>query len=243
MINITVFGSGSKGNGYLIDDGRSQLIIECGVPFKTVQQKMKHDLTKVAGVLVSHEHRDHCKYVKKIIDETVIDIYSTKGTCEAMFSDSKLKLNDESQYRFRTLIYKKTVRVGTWYVTPFKTEHDVAEPCGFMIDTLDGDRLAFLTDSYYVKYKFPNVTHLMVEMNFDEDIVDNKLTAKGFEQKHRVRLKESHFSFENSLKFIKENKGPKLQEVWLLHLSDANSDEKLFKEETQRLTGVPVYIA
>ncbi|MGO2265823.1 MAG: MBL fold metallo-hydrolase [Vagococcus salmoninarum] len=243
MIKIKVFGSGSLGNSYLIDDGYSQLVIECGISLKKALPQMNHDFSKVAGVLISHEHRDHCKYVKSIITETAADVYATKGTREAMFSDDKLKLTVDDRYRFNTLTYKETVKVGTWYVTPFKTEHDVAEPCGFMIDNTSGDRLVFLTDSYYVKYKFPNVTHLMVEMNFDEEVVDQKLTAKGFEQEHRVRLKQSHFSSKNALKFIKENKGPRLLGIWLLHLSDANSVEQKFKSDTQKLTGVPVYIA
>jgi hypothetical protein len=34
-----------------------------------------------------------------------------------------------------------------------------------------------------------------------------------------------------------------LQEIHLLHLSDANSNEKEFKEKIQKLTGVPVYVA
>lgn len=240
MIKIKSFGSGSSGNAYLIDDGHSQLLIEAGVQFKKVQQNMMFDFSNVVGCLVSHEHRDHCKYVSQMIDLTTIDFYSTQGTFEAMCDDEKLKIYSDDYYRFKFLRYKETVQIGTWFVTPFETKHDVKEPCGFLIDNLSGDRLVFITDSYYVKYKFPDITHLMIEMNFDEDIVN---ASQSIDKNRRSRLKSSHFNAKNSLEFIKANKGPRLQEVWLLHLSDANSNEAQFKADTQKLTGVPVYVA
>ena len=243
MIKINVFGSGSSGNGYLIDDGYSQLIIEMGVSMKTIFRDMKHDLSRVAGCLISHEHRDHCKYIKRLVDETSIDVYATTGTNEAMFDDSVLRLEQTDKYRFNQLVYKETTVIGTWYVTPFETQHDVREPCGFLIDTAAGDRLVFVTDSYYVKYKFPNVTHMMVEMNYSNEIMNQRVSSDELNQRLRTRIIESHFDYERSLEFISANKSTSLQEVWLLHLSDSNSNQKLFQEETQKLVGVPVYIA
>lgn len=242
MISVKVFGSGSSGNGYLIDDGHSQLIIECGVPFQHMQQQMGHDFSKVVGALITHEHRDHCKYISSLIDKTVVDVFATHGTIDAMFNDSVLKLKAHHGYRFNEMQYKQTTKIGTWYVTPFEIQHDVREPAGFLIDNTAGDRLVFITDSYYVKYKFPNITYMMVEANYSKDIVDQKM-SKGFDLKRKERLLESHFDFDRTLDFIKSNKSDRLREVWLLHLSDANSHEQKFKEETQKLVGVPVYIA
>lgn len=159
-----------------------------------------------------------------------------------MFSDEKLKLKQYDSYRFKPLLYKETQKIGTWYVTPFETKHDVAEPCGFLIDNTAGDRLVFVTDSYYVKYRFPNVTHMMIEANYSKEIIDQKMNH-GFDIKRKERLLESHFDFDQTLDFIKTNKSDRLQEVWLLHLSDANSHEQKFKEDTQKLVGVPVYVA
>ncbi|MGL4695219.1 MBL fold metallo-hydrolase [Enterococcus larvae] len=242
MLKIKSFGSGSSGNAYLIDDGHCQLLIECGVPFKTIQREMNFDFSRVAGCLISHEHRDHCKYVRSLMDQVSIEVFATHGTINALFDDDLLRLQRTHGYRFTDLGYKDTRKIGTWYVTPFKTEHDAAEPCGFLIDNIAGDRLVFVTDSYYVKYKFPNVSHMMIEANYSKEIIDENLTT-GFERKHKTRLMESHFDFANTLEFIKANKSEKLQEVWLLHLSESNSDEALFKKETQKITGVPVYIA
>lgn len=243
MIKVKVFGSGSKGNGYLIDDGHSQLMIECGVSFKNVQQKMMFDFSKVVGCLVTHEHRDHCNYVPQFIDSTSIDFYSTQGTFEAMVDDEALKFYKEDYYRFNFMKYKMTYKIGTWFVTPFETKHDVKEPCGFLIDNTSGDRLVFITDSYYVKYQFPRVTHMMVEANYSNEIIDRNLGTDFFQRVLKTRIKSSHFDFENAAKFIEINMSEDLQEVHLLHLSDANSNKKEFKEKIQKLTGVPVYVA
>jgi phosphoribosyl 1,2-cyclic phosphodiesterase len=43
--------------------------------------------------------------------------------------------------------------------------------------------------------------------------------------------------------FLKANDLSKVQQIVLIHLSDGNSDEALFKTEIQKLTGKPVYVA
>lgn len=243
MIQVTTFGSGSAGNSYLIDDGYSQLIVEAGVPLKTIQAKMKHDLSRVIGALITHEHRDHCQHVKSLVDATSVDFYATNGTIDAMFNDSVLKLKQLNKYRFQAIRYKETTKIGTWYVTPFETRHDVAEPCGFLIDNAAGDRLVFVTDSYYVKYQFPRVTHMMVEANYSEEIIEEKLGGGPFVEKLKTRIKGSHFDLTNTIEFIKVNKSHLLQEIHLIHLSDSNSNAREFKNEVQKISGVPVYIA
>lgn len=217
-------------------------MIECGIPLRKVQTMLHFDFSHVAGCLISHEHRDHCKYISQFIDSTSIDFYSTQGTFEGMSEDPKLHIHANDYYRFSFLKYKEPLILGTWSITAFQTQHDVREPSGFLIDNTAGDRLVFITDSYYSRYQFPNVSHIMVEANYSKEIIDEIMTS-GFDLKRKERLIESHFDFDRTLEFIKTNKSNRLQEVWLLHLSDSNSNEQKFKEETQRLTGVPVYVA
>jgi phosphoribosyl 1,2-cyclic phosphodiesterase len=59
----------------------------------------------------------------------------------------------------------------------------------------------------------------------------------------RKRLLRSHFSLENVLEFLRANDMSKVQEIYLLHLSDNNSDEAMFKRRVQEVTGKPVYVA
>lgn len=54
---LTVLGSDSRGNGYLLDANGEQLIIECGVPFKECAKVLKYKLEVVKAVLTTHGHR------------------------------------------------------------------------------------------------------------------------------------------------------------------------------------------
>lgn len=233
MINIKSFGSSSKGNGYLIDDGHSQLLIEAGILFKKVKEKMNHDFKRVAGCFITHEHNDHAKYVHQIIKDTSIDIFATKGTL------NELEIKD---YRGVIIKPNTVLKLATWKISAFKINHDAADPVGYIFENQMHEKVLFITDTYYVNYKFPGVTHMMVEMNYSEEILKEKMN-QGFEKKLADRIRKSHFEMNYALDFIAKNKSSKLQEVWLLHLSESNSDANLFKEKTQKLTGVPVYIA
>lgn len=56
MIDVRVLASGSSGNCYLIDDGRTKLLLEAGIPFKKIRQELDWKTSELAGVLISHEH-------------------------------------------------------------------------------------------------------------------------------------------------------------------------------------------
>ena len=234
MIDIKVFGSGSSGNGYLIDDGRSQILIECGVKFELVKRRMKFDLSRVAGMCISHEHMDHSKEIQKVLKTTAIDIFASAGTLNAL---------NVPKFRANVLNIGQSVQIGTWTVIPFDVVHDAAEPMGFIFENASNERLLFVTDTRLLHYKFKNITHMMVEANYSMKILIEKYSHGDLADMLKNRIIRSHFEFENSKSFIKLNSSEKLQVVWLLHLSDSNSDEELFKCEVQELTGVPVYIA
>lgn len=234
MIKITSFGSGSSGNGYLIDDGHSQLMIECGVKFELVKRKMKFDLSRVAGLFISHEHGDHAKEINKVLSTTNLSLYASNGTLQA------LKIPD---YRSTTLKVGYPETVDSWTVKAFDIDHDAAEPMGFIFENQMNERLLFITDTRIMKYRFKGITHMMVEANYSMQLLVKKYTNQEIIEMLKNRIINSHMEFENTKELIKTNQSDQLKEIWLLHLSDSNSDEELFKQEIQALTGVPVYIA
>lgn len=54
-MNIKVIGSGSSGNSYLINDGNTALLIECGLPISKIKKGVDFS-TAIAGCLISHSH-------------------------------------------------------------------------------------------------------------------------------------------------------------------------------------------
>ncbi len=58
--------------------------------------------------------------------------------------------------------------------------------------------------------------------------------------KHKDRVIQSHMSIETLLEFITASAMDDLDAVYLLHMSDSNSDEAEFKKKVQAATGAQV---
>jgi phosphoribosyl 1,2-cyclic phosphodiesterase len=233
MIKITTVASSSAGNMYLLDNGQSRLMVECGIPWAKAVAALNYNLSGISGILLSHEHGDHSKGIRHA-KGSGIDIYLSKGTAEVM---------DLSGHRIHVMMPQVYRNIdGGWAVYPFPVRHDAAEPFGFVVDS-GADRLLFLTDTFYNSLLIPGVTHLITECNFSKEIISQRLAAGQIAAELYSRVRRSHMSLEKVLEMIRANEWNILQEIHLIHLSDGNSDEALFKTEVQKLTGVPVYVA
>ncbi|SDJ68797.1 MBL fold metallo-hydrolase [Alkalibacterium thalassium] len=229
-MEIQVYGSSSAGNSYIITEGNESLMIEAGIDLKKMRDVKWQS---VVGCLISHEHGDHSKHAHKLLSSTGVDIYTSQGTADA------LQLPGHRVQPLKALVQQQ---LGSWSILPFDVQHDVQEPLGFFIQTPAGNKILFATDTYYIKYKFPGITHLMIECNYALDILNENVANKRVGAFLKNRVVKSHFELGNVKSFIKSNDMSQLEEVWLLHLSNNNSNEQRFKTEIQELTGTPVYV-
>lgn len=232
MIEITSFGSGSGGNAYRVTDGVTPLLLEAGIKYREIQKGFDFRLTEVAGCLLTHDHGDHSKSIKDVM-KAGINVYTSPGTIQTL---------GLSGHRIKPVKAMQQFQLNTWTVLPFDTEHDVSEPLGFLLVNQVGEKLLFATDTYYIRYKFKGLTHIMVECNYSTEILNQNILEGRVPQAMRKRLLQSHFSLENVKEFFKANDLSKVQEIWLLHLSDTNSNAELFKREIMKLTGKMVII-
>ena len=231
-MQITSLASSSRGNCYLIQDGVSSLLIECGVDLKKIRKHIK--LSDLAGCLISHEHRDHSKYAKDIIKYT--GIWTSAGTLSSL---------DLGPYDYRATVARpgETYKIGSFLVVPFETQHDAKEPLGFLVySTATEEKLLFATDTYYIKNRFQDLNYIMIECNYASDILKANIDSGKIPKAVAKRLFESHFELENVKKFLQAQDLTTVKAIYLLHMSDGNSDSARFKKEIQELTGVPTYI-
>ncbi|NSW92760.1 MAG: MBL fold metallo-hydrolase [Firmicutes bacterium] len=233
MIEILPLASGSKGNCYRVTDGSTPLLLECGISRKEIQKGLRFRTIEIAAALVTHEHKDHCKAVQDIM-KTGIDCYMSQGTAEAL---------GITGHRAHIIKAKQKFYIGTWVIYPFNVQHDAAEPLGYLLANRAGDKLVYITDSYYCRYRFLGLTHVMVECNYALDIMNDKVETGTLPPEMKKRILRSHMSLETVKEFLKVNDLSKVQEIWLLHLSDGNSDAARFKREIQELTGKMVFVA
>jgi phosphoribosyl 1,2-cyclic phosphodiesterase len=224
---LKCLGSNSSGNCYLMEDENECLILEAGIPFKEVKKVLDFNTSKIVGVIVTHEHGDHAKYVKEYV-KAGIEVYMSAGTAENLEAEFISVTPMKSGYWYQ---------MGNFNVTPFSVVHDAAEPFGFVIRHEDIGTLLFATDTEYIKLNFKklNLNHIMIECNYSQKIIDSRVYSGATDQSLRNRVLQSHMELDTCKNFIEMNKTDKLDNVILLHLSDGNSNERQFKKEIQSI--------
>lgn len=237
MISIKALASGSSGNCYKIDDGQSSLLIEAGIPIQEINKGLNFKLNEISACLITHEHFDHSKSISDVI-AAGIDCYLSPGTIDVL-DDINPK-----HHRIHAITARKPITINSWVVKPFDVQHDAKEPIGFLLWSKNtGDKVVYITDSFYSKYVFNQPTYIMVECNYSEEILKKNVAAGKVHPVQEKRLKRSHFSLKNVKDFLRANDLSKVNEIHLLHLSNRNSNARQFKKEIQELSGKVVKIA
>ena len=77
-MQLITLGSGSSGNGYIIQSEHEAIIIECGMPFKDVVAALKGNVKNIVGCIVTHSHGDHARYISQYAQ--AFNVYATQGT-------------------------------------------------------------------------------------------------------------------------------------------------------------------
>ncbi len=232
-MEIKVLASGSSGNAYRISDGKTSLLLDAGIPLKAIQVGCGFKVTQIQGCFVTHNHQDHSKAARDLI-KLGIDIYTSQGTIDAC---------GLTGHRVHPLKELQEITVGTFKVLPFDVQHDAPDPLGFLFTSNEtGEKLLYFTDTYYIKYRFQGLTHIMAECNYDKETLQKSVDAGYIPIELVPRLMKSHMSLEHFLDVLKANDLREVRQIYLLHLSNNNSDEKRFKEEVQKLTGAEVYV-
>jgi len=248
MINFKAYASSSSGNLYTVDDGaRSKIMLECGLPWRKVREALKFQTSSIDGVLLTHSHKDHSRSIADAM-KAGLDCYMSAGTAEALSLKAKpgqLRDNTERLYHHRLHIVEpmKQFTLGSWTVLPFDTRHDDLDALGYLLVNRGGEKLLFVSDSFYVPYRFTDLTVIAVECNYSLDILNANVASGLVDRELKKRIMRSHASLQTVKDFLKANDLSKVEAIHLLHLSSDNSDEERFKREVMEIAGKPVYIA
>lgn len=215
MNKLTVIASGSSGNGYLLDCGGEQLIIECGVPFKECAETLNYDISNVKCAILSHWHSDHCKYVKQ---------YTKHG----LRVGSPRNLQTDTKYRY-----------GRFVIMPLRVPHGDTLCFAYVVILPDGQKCLFATDLSAFPYNIKCLNHIFLECNYGEAIRTNAILDGA-----DVRSSSNtHMELNKCISVINRLKSPSLQSVVLLHLSDGLSDAEGFKRAIYEQCGIKCGIA
>ena len=209
--------SGSTGNCYLlIADNGEMLVLDCGVPIKEIKKSLSWNIKKVVGVLCTHQHLDHSRSVKDFNDIGI-------PVCTPYVALLMNQFLQNSYFSVRT--FDLTTTDGKWT----HTNGDGSEcPCyGFWIQHQEMGTLIYATDTELIKWRFKNVNHILLGVNYDPKL----LSGDDAKKNHVVR---GHMSIDTACEFVKANASDQLQNVIMCHLSKGNADAGKFIEKMQK---------
>ncbi len=163
-----------------------------------------------------------------------VNCYMTEGTRNAL---------GVSGHRVRLIKALEKIQIGTFDVLPFSISHDAAEPVGFLLKSkASGEKLLFITDSFYCKYFFRGVNYFMLECNYSMLLLEENIKSGKVPAFIKNRVMRSHFEIENVKEFFRANDLSRCRAIHLLHISKTNGNPKQFKKQIEQLTGVPAYV-
>ena len=201
--------SGSSGNCYLLENENETLILDCGIYIQKIKKGLDWDISRVAGVCVTHSHTDHSKSVKNF-EDMGINVFKPY----------------ESEMKRQVRTY------GGFVIKSFDLPHNGTENRGFLIE-VEGQKILYLTDFEYCPYVFKKqeVNHIMIECNYQQELVDRDLP----QYVHKIC---GHCSLDTCKSFIQSNKTNALRTVILCHLGAETTIAEECIAEVQKVAGL-----
>lgn len=222
MLRFASLGSGSEGNGLLVESGDTCVLVDCGFSIKeTVRRlaRLGREPRDVAAILVTHEHGDHLGGVGPFARRYGTTVWASAGTAhQGRLDVPELCLLNTHQ----------AFSLGNLEIRPFPVPHDAREPCQFVIAD-ERHALGILTDlgslTPWVRQMLDGVDALLLECNHDL-----RMLAQGrypASLKARVGGAWGHLNNAQSAELLASLTREKLQQVVAAHLSRENNRAEL----------------
>lgn len=243
-MKLTVIGSRSDGNAYVLQNKSEALLLEAGLPFKKTLEALDYQLEKVVGCLVSHEHQDHAMHIAEYLNNGV-RVLASRGTTEAMQERwlQKKVMRTPEIVPYTTDGSFAQFHLGGFTIVPFETIHDTKEPTGFYIHHAEIGSMVFATDTGYLPRPFAGLNNLMIEANYDPEVLLQRRWSGKLSKDRYEHTLQGHMSIDTTLEALRANDLSRVNNIILLHLSADNADPERFKEAVHQATGKTVYVA
>ena len=219
-MKIKVLASSSSGNCYLMQSGGVNFLLDCGIKKNELIAKLAQEKLTIADLefcLISHEHNDH---------SALADYLSNFMNVYSCYSNEYVKKIDSN----------KLLKIGKIRIIPFNVKHGKTENYGYIIKDNE-DTLLFATDCNLIEYNFSiPFTKVMIECNYIDSLID-------MSKEKEIRQVNTHMGLDNLKIHLSRMNLDFCKEIYLLHLSDECSDERIMQAQIQSLTHCKTYIA
>ena len=231
-------GSGSSGNAYFLSTENTNILIDAGIPIRTLKRLFKEyniEAERLDAVFITHDHADHIKSVGFLANEYGRFIYATEPV-HAGINRNYCVTNKIPEEKTRIINKDEPMQVGDFTLTPFDVPHDSSDCVGYRVES-QGVTFCLITDVGHatdkIKEEVARANYLVLEANHDEDMLmmgNYPAYLKG-----RIRSDRGHLSNRDSAKLIAEHATPRLKQVWLCHLSEENNHPELARKTAENV--------
>lgn len=239
MIDIKVLATGSSGNCYQVSDGKTNLLLDAGIGFNVIRKEVR--LSQITGVLVTHEHRDHCRAVPGLITHGV-RVWALKDVFRSLNVGNAFTRYAVPMVSIDGNI-ESWIQIGSFNCVPFSLAHDVPNIGWYLVSRVTGESLLYFTDTRHVRYRFPDVNYMLAECNYDNALLVARAASGDLDRSLAERIVHSHMGLDQLRSFLSTNNLNSLKKIVLIHLSNDNSNESNIREEVSKLTSAEVIIA
>lgn len=228
MTTLDVISSSSEGNGYILRSDNEVLLIECGVREKDILSALSEsDLGNIAGCIISHKHSDHVRSqtIKKLSSYGV-GIFAPPSVCEMYDKCSPIEH-----------IHKYSI--GGFIIMPLRVPHGDCECYSYYIKTPDEHSIIFCTDAETFPYSISGIDTFLIECNNSVAVCADRILNGG----DSYASSKNHMELQETISVLQRHQSPILSHIVLLHLSNGNSDEDMFRKSIFEKIGVHPKIA
>jgi phosphoribosyl 1,2-cyclic phosphodiesterase len=219
-LSFTLLGSGSSGNSTLVSDGDKHVLVDIGLSGRETARRLRErrlEPERIAAVVVSHEHGDHCRGVATFANDLDIPVFITDGALQA----SEMRLNSGKRQRIESGV---PFDVCGMLFVPFAVPHDSVDPVGFTIEK-DGVKVAIVVDLGYISNlvaeRLRGCDGMVLESNHDVNML--KVGPYPWSLKQRVLSRRGHLSNDSVATYLAAQFDGKARHVVLAHLSQSNN--------------------
>jgi phosphoribosyl 1,2-cyclic phosphodiesterase len=233
-LRVSILASGSSGNITLLETERTRILVDAGLGKRETLARLaaiEKDLDHLDGILITHEHTDHCNGLPQALGLWKAPLYVTQPTMDAL----QRILPDTFRKRLNgveSIQAGQCFTIGDIEVHAFAIPHDAADPIGFTFRT-NGTKVAICTDLGYmpelVKVHLRECDCLVLESNHDLDML--KVGPYPWVVKQRVLSRTGHLSNHAVSEFLADAEGfdSRARYLVLAHISQENNNPDLVR--------------
>lgn len=220
-MQLHCFGSGSRGNAFLLRIGEVSLLIDAGLPPTTLRSLLHrcdigdHGLT---AIIITHEHHDHVRGLKPLLNRQSCSVWATRGTHRALGLERQ---------RCAFFVPGEWLDFGIVGILPVPVSHDANEPIGLRLSA-GSVSVAVFTDlglvTPEVRQALEDAHLIVLEANHDQEMLAQ--SSYPYWLKARITSALGHLDNEAAARALAAVRS-RPQEIWLAHLSEENNHPDL----------------